>query len=429
MVADALDVASDLEVGADCGGVLLVGLVHDDVGDVLGDLLVEIVDILLGGLRALHALYIPLQHCLEAGGDVLLRHAHHAVELLADLGDIHRGKADGVLLLGGRHRHQKSQVHPLLLVFLAVGQDAHGDLHQISAEGQQQQGGHNIKEGVHVGNLRRRVVGGHGLHKPGQRRGHADDGEQNGAEHVEHQVDDGGALGVAAGADGGQNGGDTGADVLSEEDVYRAVQADYPTKGQRLQDTHRGGGGLDQSGEGRSRQNADNGVGEGAHQIDKGGPFPQGLHGRAHHLHTDKEHAQAGQNISVVVNLGLLQKDHHGHAHKGEQGSHGAHVQGDELAGDGGADIGAHDDPHRLFQRHHAGVDEAHHHDSGGGGGLDDRGNARAHQDAQEAVGGQPLQNALHAVARRGLQAGAHHLHAVKEQGQAAQQPQENAYV
>lgn len=33
------------------------------------------------------------------------------------------------------------------------------------------------------------------------------------------------------------------------------------------------------------------------------------------------------------------------------------------------------------------------------------------------------------AVARRGLQAGAHHLHAVKEQGQAAQQPQENAYV
>ena len=26
----------------------------------------------------------------------------------------------------------------------------------------------------------------------------------------------------------GQNGGDTGADVLSEEDVYRAVQADYP---------------------------------------------------------------------------------------------------------------------------------------------------------------------------------------------------------
>ena len=60
---------------------------------------------------------------------------------------------------------------------------------------------------------------------------------------------------------------------------------------------------------------------------------------------------------------------------------------------------------------------------------MDDRGNARAHQDAQEAVGGQPLQNALHAVARRGLQAGAHHLHAVKEQGQAAQQPQENAYV
>ena len=39
------------------------------------------------------------------------------------------------------------------------------------------------------------------------------------------------------------------------------------------------------------------------------------------------------------------------------------------------------------------------------------------------------FEDRLVANARRRLQAGAHHLHAVKEQGQAAQQPQENAYV
>lgn len=62
---------------------------------------------------------------------------------------------------------------------------------------------------------------------------------------IEHQVDDGGALGVAAGADGSQNGGDTGADVLSK----RRIRCPVPITPQAsaLQDTHRGGGGLDQA--------------------------------------------------------------------------------------------------------------------------------------------------------------------------------------
>lgn len=38
-----------------------------------------------------------------------------------------------------------------------------------------------------------------------------------------------------------------------------------------------------------------------------------------------------------MVNLGFF-KDHHGHAHKANRGAT-APVQGDELAGDGGADV------------------------------------------------------------------------------------------
>lgn len=51
-------------------------------------------------------------------------------------------------------------------------------------------------------------------------------------------------------------------------------------------------------------------------------------------------------------------------------------------------------------------------------------GDARAHQDAQKTVGSQPLQDQLHLAAGSGLQAGAHHLHAVQEQRETAQKTQ-----
>lgn len=58
-------------------------------------------------------------------------------------------------------------------------------------------------------------------------------------------------------------------------------------------------------------------------------------------------------------------------------------------------------------------IDKAHDHDGGRGGGLDHRRDARADRDPQQAVARQPLQNPLHAVARRRLEPRAHHLHPV----------------
>ena len=240
-------------------------------------------------------------------------------------------------------------------------------------------------------------------------------GEDTGADDVEHQVDDGGPLGAAAGADGGQHGGDTGTDVLTEQHEHRAGQADHAAVGQGLKDTHRGGRGLDDGSEAGTGQNAQQGVGEGGHEADEGLRLPQGRHGGAHHIHTDEQHAQAGQNLTDVLQLGLFHKDHQGHAHKGEQGSQLAYVQGDEQAGDRSTDVGAHDDPDRLIEGHHARVDKANHHDRGGGRRLNDGGDGRTHQHAQKAVGSQSFQNHFHTASGCGLQAGAHHLHAVQE--------------
>lgn len=112
-----------------------------------------------------------------------------------------------MFLLGvGRVGHQISQMHPLRLRLLLVGQDAHGDFHKVSAQRQENQRGHYIEQGVHVGDLGCGVGRSQGLHERGQRSEHTDKGKENGAKDIEHQVDNGGALGIAAGADRGQHG-------------------------------------------------------------------------------------------------------------------------------------------------------------------------------------------------------------------------------
>ena len=237
-------------------------------------------------------------------------------------------------------------------------------------------------------------------------------------------MDDGGPLGIAAGADGGQHSGDACADVLPEKHIYRAGEPDDSTVGQRLQDTHRGRGGLNDRSKQRAGQDPDHRIGEGGHQAYEPGHLPQRRHGGAHHIHPDEQYAQAADDAAEVVALRLFQKHHHRHADKGEERRQHSHIQGDQLSGDGGADIGPHNDPYRLPQGHHARVDKAHHHHGRGRGGLDDCSDDRAHQYAQQSVGRELFQYPLHSIARRSLQAGAHHLHPVEEQGKPPQQTQ-----
>ena len=62
-------------------------------------------------------------------------------------------------------------------------------------------------------------AGDQGLDQFGQREDYDQHGEDDGADHVEEQMDAGGPLGVPAGAEGGHDSSNTGADVLAEQDV------------------------------------------------------------------------------------------------------------------------------------------------------------------------------------------------------------------
>ena len=93
----------------------------------------------------------------------------------------------------------------------------------------------------------------------------------------------------------------------------------------------------------------------------------QRYHCGAHHSHAKKEDTQTRNNPSGKLDLFLLDKKNQSNTCKCNQRRDGPDVQGYELPGHGGSDIGTHDDPDSLLKRHELGVDEAHHHDGCGG--------------------------------------------------------------
>ena len=259
--------------------------------------------------------------------------------------------------------------------------------------------------------------------------------EQHNAHDVEVGVHQSGAPGVAVGAHGGQQGSDGGADVLPQNDGKGGAEGDGSGGAEALQDTHGGGGGLNQRREGDAHQNPQQGIGEGHHQLGKPALGLQEGHGVAHDLHAGHqthEAQQDGADALVPLFLGEhIQKDTHG-AQQGSQGGglenlHQQAVtlqcgQGQNPGCDGGAHIGAHNHADGLPQGHNSRVDEAHHHDSGGGGGLNHGGHRHAQQEAFGHIGAHFRQNGLQLAACQSLQRGAHDVHAEEEQGKSSQQ-------
>ena len=231
---------------------------------------------------------------------------------------------------------------------------------------------------MHIGDLRGGIAGRQHFHPAGKRCQHTQNGENYGADDVEQQVDNCGAFCVAAGADGSQNSCNTSADILAEQDINCAAQIDNAALGQSLQNTDRSRRGLNDSRKDSTGQNAENRVGETGHQRHKRFGITQRHHRTAHHFHADKQNAEAGNDLSPMACLRIFEKHHKRHTDESKQRRQFTYIERNQLAGNRGADIGAHDDPNGLAQRHHAGVDKAYHHNRRGRGGLNDSGDDSA---------------------------------------------------
>ena len=96
-------------------------------------------------------------------------------------------------------------------------------------------------------------------------------------------------------------------------------------------------------------------------------------------------------------------------------------LEGHDLGGHGGSDVGPHDDPDGLFQGHEPRVDEAHRHDRGAAAALNEHGHKSADENPADGGFRQGADELPHLVSGEVLERLAHQLDSEKEKSYAAE--------
>ena len=260
----------------------------------------------------------------------------------------------------------------------------------------------------------------------------ADEEHGHGAQHVEEGVGQSRLLGHPVGVERPQLGGDGGADVGADEERHGGVEVHQLAGGQGEDHARKGGARLQQHGEDRPQKRGSQNGPRGHEDLSRGGSaveereeaadgvhFAQNLQFVGHHGHAEEEEPEAQQHGAPGVDRALFGQGHEKARRHAGQGK-GAQVEGDELGGDGGADVGAENDPHGLDQRQETCVDEADDHDGGGGAGLDDGGDESPGQQGGDPVAGEARKDLPHIFPGGLPDPVAHHHHAQQEEGHAA---------
>ena len=258
--------------------------------------------------------------------------------------------------------------------------------------------------------------------------------EDDGADDVEIEMDERRTLGVFVCTGRGDQSRDGGADVLAHDDRNGGGVGDSTRAGQRLQDTDSRRRRLQHSRKHRTGNYAKDGVGKAEEQIHEPGLVRQGGHRARHSVHASHQDGEAQQDLADAA-LAVLADHIKPDADKAEDGAPRIGVehlgqeavalqagQREQPAGDGGADVGAHNDADGLVQFHQARVDEADRHNGGSAAGLNDGGDSHAQQQRPDGAGSHRGEDTLQFAASGLLQRLAHQVHAVQEHGDAAHQ-------
>ena len=206
-----------------------------------------------------------------------------------------------------------------------------------------------------------------------------DDAPENNAQHIDQQIDKGGALAGGVGTQRREQDRYGGADGNAHRDGECHIKGDRAGNGQCLQNTDSSRSALQNTGEYDAHQNTQDRVGEFRQEADKGGAFFQGRHSTAHGGHAEHQNGKTHQNVPHIDGNLLFgghtkNNTHHGN-HTG-QSSRGEQLdpafaaaeiaQTDDPSGNTGAQNSAQNNADGLFDLHHAGVDKTNHHDRGG---------------------------------------------------------------
>ena len=219
--------------------------------------------------------------------------------------------------------------------------------------------------------------------------------------------------GVLIGTHRGEQSSDAGADVLTHDDGDRTAIGHLTRRGQRLQNTDGGRGGLNDTGQHCTGQHAQHRVGKHDKNVAELGHFTQAGHRAGHGLHAEHQRGKAQQDHAGVLLLAGLAAHIEQNADERQNRSEGTGLQQtdnqvvalntgqtQQPCGHRGTHIGAHNHVDRLLQRHKTGVDEADHHNGRGRGGLDHCRDTQARQESGHFTGSQSAQQGFQAAAR-----------------------------
>jgi len=257
--------------------------------------------------------------------------------------------------------------------------------------------------------------------------------EENGAGDVEVKVDHGRALGIFAGTDRCNNRGDAGTDILTHDNRESGRESYSAGGGKCLKYTDRCRRTLYQSGEYRTCDNTEDGIGKSGHKFGEVGGIFKGRDRLFHREHAREKYAEADEYLTKLLAGGLVGYHKEKYADKRREGSEVCGLkeqqqqavtfkigETDKLCGDGGTDIGAHYNAYRLLKLKYTGVYKTYDDNGGGRGALDNCGGNGTEQYAGDDVSGKGAEHFFHFTARNLFETVAHNVHSVKEQRNAS---------
>ena len=301
VVADALKLGDKVQQLGHGMALVITKLLIGQFDKVVGDGHFHAVDEVFPHLDGADGLFIHLQQQRGGQVDVAGRTAGHLDHRVLGL---LQGNSRAFVQTLVQHGHTQ------FLCFLGVVRHGeHGQFGQHAAAGQEQQHGADAGQGMDIrnGTLIHHVMP-HGdadgeLHRIDQRQ------QDDTADDVEIQMDQSGTLAVLGGAADGQQRGEGRANVGTQDDGDGRAEGDQSGAGQRLQDTHRSGRGLDDHGDHQTHQNTQDGVGHGHEQVLEHSALAQGGHAGVHQAHAGEQDAEAQHDLTNVLFLGIAQKD------------------------------------------------------------------------------------------------------------------------
>ena len=341
---------------------------------------------------------------------------------------------------------QHGELRGLRLLLRVRGDYLDGELHEQVHERQQHNGRGNVEEALEVcyGAAVHRVR--HELRYDACALQYAHDyHEENGAYDVEEDVSHTRALGVSRGSERAEEGrDDAGAYVDAHDERVDELEGHRPRHGERLQHADDGRAALDDDGDRNADDYLEHGhFGKAGQQVNEGLGFSQGGDGISHGHHAGEQYAEADADLAGTFDAALFDKHDEDDADYERRGGEGRGLEdledyvaaglyvheADDLGGDRGADVGAHDDADGLPERQDTRGEKADGEDDGSRGGLDYGRDQHTGQKARERVSRELLQQDAERVAGAFLEALAHDLHAEEEHGQAAEHGYDTEYI